>query len=379
MIDKGGSVGLELIGDRSAETLEFDCTNVFQGGLLSTPLQLDMSVATENYQVHFLVKKSVNENEILPILDASQKKTRIGWCVPINALTSREHDLADDPHFLRYAYVAIRGLFSVDSTDFFTRTVDVKTMEVNETPQQFSDFLHPDTCLLVINLKALPGESFDVDRYMPSFIANGYIKLGHRNPEDLVWSVKAPEEKPKALVLHPISSDLTEVELIGSLLHNSVAYEAHPVFCFFYIYQVIELLMEHVFMAEHAAILDEYRHSVSELSTAKEVMEKLSRVTSEKKRLTLLITEYSRCQASLENLKQSSNEFLLREGRNGGSDFQAYFYGIRNYIFHQLRDLKEENLKQLELVVRDFVDFLPSLLSTYKTRQFASSGDNAAN
>ena len=369
MIDMGGSVGLELVRDGSSgELLEFNCTNVFGGRLLSTPLKLDMSPTLENYQVHFLAKKSVNQNEILPVLNASQKNARIGWCVPINALASRDHDLAEDPHFLKYAYVAIRGLFATDFSAFFTKSLEVQ--DIVDSAHQFSDFLHSDTCLLIINLEAMPGRSFDIDRYMPRLIAKGYVKLGHRNPDDLVWSVKPPEEKPRSLVVEPISKDLTDVELIGSLLHNSVAYEGHPVFCFFYIYQVIELLMEHVFMAEHAAILDEYRHSVSELSTAKEVMEKLNRVTSEKKRLTLLINEYSKCHANLENLKQSSNDFLIREGRNGGGDFQSYFYGIRNHVFHQLRDLKEENVVQLELVVRDFVEFLPSLLSTYRTRQF---------
>lgn len=373
MTDTGARVCLELVRHGTAgEVLEFNCTDLFNGRLLSTPLKLDTSLKAENFQLHFLAKKNVKENEILPVLDASQKKVRIGWCVPINALASNEHDRAEDPHFLKYAYVAIHHLFSGEMAALFTKLPDAQ--DVVDSAQQFSDFLHSDTCLLIVNLEAMPARSFDIDRYMPSLIAKGYVKLGHRNPDDLVWAVKSPEEAPRSLVVEQVSEDLKDVELIGSLLHNSVAYEAHPVFCFFYIYQVIELLMEHVFMAEHAAILDEYRHSVNELSTAKEVMEKLNRVTSEKKRLTLLINEYSKCQAGLENLKQSCNDFLSKEGRTGGGDFQSYFYGIRNHIFHQLRDLKEENVEQLDLVVRDFVDFLPSLLSTYRTRRFAAVG-----
>lgn len=345
----------------------FPATNIFSNQLITTPLAIDDAFIDKDFELFFLTKNNVKENDIVTIHDGSRDGRRVGWCIPINALGSAEHDFAENVHFLRYAYRAMGELFRADLSSVYT----VSTNSDDGYTRSFSDFLHPSTCLLVISKETLAGGTFDLDRFLPSLLSYGYTRLDDRHPDEVVWKAEFKEGMRSELTLHPISSELSEASLIVSLLHNAVAYEQRPMFSFFYAYQVIELLMEHVFMSEQSAILAEYRAKAVDLAAAKDVIEKLQRVTSEKKRLGLLIEEYSSCSKQLADLRSSCTDFLEQAGRASGDDFQSFFYGTRNFIFHQLRDLDEVTENLLNLVVKDFVSFIPYLLSSYRIRSFA--------
>lgn len=354
-------------------TFAFPASDLFSNQVVTTPLRIDGAFIDKDFELFLLTKSNVKENEIVTIHDGSRDGRRLGWCIPINALGSAEHDFAENIHFLRYAYRAMGELFRADLSSVYTAS----TTNDDGYTRSFSDFLHPSTCLLVISRETLAGDGFDLDRFLPSLLSYGYTRLGDRHPDEVVWKAEMKEDMGSALTLHPISSDLNEASLIVSLLHNAVAYEQRPIFSFFYAYQVIELLMEHVFMSEQAAILAEYRATAVDLAAAKDVIEKLQRVTSEKKRLGLLIEEYSSCATQLEDLRVSCTDFLQQAGRATGDDFQSFFYGARNFIFHQLRDLDDETETLLNAVVRDFVSFIPYLLGSYRIRSFASTNSQA--
>lgn len=344
----------------------FPCNNYFSGHVITTPLRVEDKFKSKDFEVFLLVKKNVSENEILTVHDGARNGKRMGWCIPVNALDSAEHDFAENVHFLRYAYMAMTELFKADLANVFTE----KVSDDDAYSHRFSDFLHPSTCLLVISKETLDTDSFDLDRFLPSLLSFGYTRLGDRHPDEVVWTTELKEDQRSLITLLPISSDLNDASLIVSLLHHAIVYEPRAIFSFFYAYQVIELLMEHVFMTEQAAILDEYRATVVDLSAAKDVIEKLQRVTSEKKRLGLLIEEYSSCSGQLEDLRASCTDFLQEVGRPSGEDFQSFFYGTRNFIFHQLRDMGNDREELLYMVVKDFVSFIPYLLASYRIRSF---------
>lgn len=347
----------------------FPSSKSFSDQVISTPLRLDNQFADKDFEIHLLIKRNVHENDIVTIHDASRKNVRIGWCIPITALESSEHDFAENDHFLRYAFVAMAELFKKDLDDYFSHGVDPE-----RTFSQFSDFLHPFTCLLVVSKETLSGDDFVLDRYMPSLIAYGYAKLEDRHPAEMVWAVNSGENRRGVLKLMPISSDLGDPRLIVSLLHHAVAYERRPLFGFFYAYQVIELLMDNVFMAEQTAILAEYKASVVDISSAKDVIEKLQRISSEKKRLDLLIQDYSDCAVHLDDLRASCLDFLSGVGKSGDQDFRSFFYGTRNFIVHQMRDIQPDIEPLLKSVISDFIAFIPRLLYSYKKRLFLPDG-----
>lgn len=363
----GGKVILESGG----KTLTFPSSNRFANQRISTPLTLDDAFLNKSFQIHLLAKRDVKENEITTVIDGSRDNRRIGWCIPVNALDSNEHDFASNPHFQRYAFMAIIELFQYNLDSFFTLPFDEETQI-----RQFSDVLHQSACVLIISTETLDAEGFELDRFMPSLIAHGYSKLSERNPSDIIWSTSPKEAVGTQMILLPISSDLGDSSLLATMLHNAVVYESRPVFSFFYAYQVIELLMEHIFMTEQEAILKEYNDSASDLASAKDVIEKLQRISSEKKRLGLLISEYSSCRGYLDELRSSCGDFLRIVSRPSGAEFGDYFYGTRNFVFHQLRYVHSDKEQLLNPVIRDFIEFLPSLLSTYKVRLFKSTADS---
>ncbi|MCP2050038.1 UNVERIFIED_ORG: hypothetical protein J3D58_004110 [Paenarthrobacter nicotinovorans] len=358
------SVDMVLVEARDTSTY-FPSSKLFADQIVSTPLRLDRDFADKEFEIHLLIKRNVHENDIVTIHDVSRKGARIGWCMPITALESSEHDFAENQHFLRYAFVAMAELFRKDLDDYYTQGLDPE-----RSLSQFSDFLHPFTCVLVISKETLSGDEFVLDRYMPSLIAHGYAKLEDRHPDEMVWAVSSSENRRGALQLMPISADLGDPRLIVSLLHHAVTYERRSLFGFFYAYQIIELLMDSVFMAEQTAILAEYKASVVDISSAKDVIEKLQRISSEKKRLDLLIQDYSDCGAHLDDLRASCIDFLNGVGKSGDQEFKSFFYGTRNFIVHQMRDMLPHAEPLLRSVVSDFIAFIPRLLHSYKNRLF---------
>lgn len=336
-----------------------------------TPLALDPDFSDKPFEVHLLIKKNVRENEIVIVNDKSLDGRRIGWCIPINALDSRDHDFSENSHFLRYAYKGIECLLASDVSSVFLNPEKSST----GYPMKFSDIFHPYTCLLVISRETLSSpDYFELDRYMPSLISYGYLKLTDRNPDEMAWTVPSGDKKLSSIALGRVSAELRDADIIVSLMQTAIGFEVRSIFRFFYAYQVIEMLMEEVFMAEQSSILSEYRDSVEDLSGAKEVIEKLQRITSEKKRLGLLIDEYSDCSRDLDDLRLSCKAFLGSVGRPAGDDFKTYFYGTRNYIFHQLRDLDYDKEELLSGVIMDFMNFLPNLLGSYRGKSFTTAG-----
>jgi hypothetical protein len=73
----------------------------------------------------------------------------------------------------------------------------------------------------------------------------------------------------------------------------------------------------------------------------------------------------------LGQLKVLCNQFLDAVGRECGEEFHQYFYSIRNFIFHQYRDLPGGAEVLLDAVVRETIDVVPMILSTYSSQKEA--------
>lgn|GEM_PF-3585062 len=326
---------------------------------ITTMLELANDFENKPFEIHFLAKSNLKENDIFQVY-SRVTKARIGWLIPVISLDSNLHDKANDIHFQRYAYMAIRNAISAfNHEECFSPTIDSVSEEI-----PFSSLFHESTALLILSQETFSqGFSFNIDRAMPSLVKHGYVKLSKANPDNLTLCGIAPEEN--RIYLENISKHIDSTRLISQLLSSTFAYESTPAFKFFFLYQIIELLMEEVYKHQQQEIVTQLVDSYGDLGKTKELLEKISASTSEKKRMELLICQYSKISDDTANLKKVCNNLLIELNREKEEHFQGFLYKIRNFIFHQYRDFPEDKVDMLNEVSNELLYILPKLLETY--------------
>lgn len=326
---------------------------------IDIPLKLDLSFKDKEFEVHFLAKKGVKENDIFQVYNQEFDK-RIGWIIPTISFGSTDHDFADNTHFLKYAYVGVRESLRHLDDSIYSQSLNYDSNEIG-----FPDIFHESTVLLIISKETLiNGVQFDLDRASASLIKYGYVKLGKINPEEIEFMAESP--KGQKLQIEQISSQLKSHQLISELLNVSFAYEKKAAFKFFFIYQIIELLIDDIYKNEQEKIVDDLISAKGDSGLTKEVLEKMQSFISEKKRISLLVDNYTNMGSELSELKYLCNNLLKSLGREEGESFQNYFYTIRNFIFHQYRDFPCASETLLENIIKGFMDIIPLMLSSYK-------------
>lgn len=346
----------KLTNDGGAFVINIENGNSIE---IHSPLTLDNSFEGKEFKLFFLAKKDINENDIFELHSSAHSK-RIGWVLPITSLCSTEHDFDSNPHFLRYAYIAIREALSNLDEDVYSHAIesDAQTLSL-------VDIFHESTALLIISQETLPeGLDFDIDRALPGLLKFGYIKMGNISPDSISYTSNALPSNGK-LLLDLTSEKIQSYKLISELLNTSFAYEKTMVFRFFFLYQIIELLIDDVYNHQQETIIDSLNAVKGDSGKTKEKLEQLNQFLSEKGRIKLLVDDYAKIGNELDSLKKSCNSLLSSLGRDQGAHFHQYFYKIRNFIFHQYRDFSSENEDMLDDIVKDTVDVLPKILSRY--------------
>lgn len=332
-------------------------------------LRIDETYNTEDFIVFPFVKKDLNENDIFQVFEKT-KNIRIGWCFPIQAIDSMEHTYADDDHFLKYAFVTFKSLIENVPTNIYLR----KPIIENDVSINISQFFTENTVAIVISKATVNDiESFSITDYLPSFFSHGYFPLSNRNPELLTFD--GIKLKSKKLFIKPISNSINNREFIFSIFKDVIAYEANAILLFFYLYQIIELLIQVIFQNEQSKIIHELSICFNNPTKTKEILEKVDQNTSEKRRLNLLMTHYIDSSPDQRDIKSACNEFLKEFGLNEGQMLSEYLYRVRNFIFHQYSDFQAEKIIIFKKIAYHLAPFTCELLNSFNIQNI----ENASN
>lgn len=326
------------------------------------PLMVEDSFNPSGFEIYLLTNKYLVENNIYEVCDTT-RNNRIGWCFPIQALGSTEHSYADNEHFLRYAYVAAIKLLKDEFTNVFKYAPSILDSSVR---LKFEDFFPENTAILVISLEKIGGETqLNIGGWIPSLYVHGYIPLKHRNPKYI--SMASYENDGSRLYIQAISQHLPNTSFVELVFSELLAYETNTFLKFFYLYQIIELLIEDVFRNEHQLLFDGVM-SEKDLLKIKDMLDKLRDISSEKQRLHLLISNYITNPFDCSDLKNACNQFLINCGNSVIPDPMTSLYTVRNILFHRYRDY-QTNHDDIETVVSEFITFLVELLQQYRVRE----------
>lgn len=341
--------------------------------VITSDLELDPSSANYRYLIMPLARSGLRENQIFDVLLRSGEDRRIGWLIPANALSSKEHADAENVHFLRYAYAAIREVLT-GHVELYVNQLR-QALQAGENSVPFSSLFHDNMSFLVICLDlAEHFGQFEPSRLIPSLVSFGYVPINYCEPELVDWNCRDLDEGVRHLTLSPTGSGIARPDLPAKLFSLAATSPTSTVTQFFYLYQVVELLLEEVLQAELESIGRAVSGSIQsgQTSELRDHLEGLSQQLSEKYRLGVLMSSFDGADGAVKDVGIAADAFLQRVGARPKQGI-AGLYQVRNFVIHQVRNMPEDAEELLRAVVVELATFLPKVLSTFKITPQASS------
>lgn len=329
----------------------------------SSALTLDPKFDDKEFSVHFYHSPDIGENESRQVF---HKKTgvRVGWIIPVSALDSDLHSYRENIHFLRYAYIAIKKCLLADWSNIHHRKFDADSAE----SFLLSDLFGGSVAVLVISLETLKdGAEFDYKRATPSLLSSGYIPLLNEKPSPYRW----PFERPSKVEFLLSSEVPDEHDVVENLLLAFARSSEQPVLQFFFLYQIIELLLERVLSHQYSSVAAKLLEAGQDSSRLKSVIDGLGKTLAESERLTSLTTKYVRHPIDTTSLDAVCRAFIDILANSKGrkkptSGLSKCLYPVRNAIFHGFRNVPKEGLNSLKLVVQELLMVIPELLASFQ-------------
>ncbi|EFJ7398209.1 hypothetical protein ACP37V_001113 [Escherichia coli] len=331
---------------------------------IDIPLDFDEHSIAEydkdNYDIFFLLKKDVKENDVVKLI-ASDTNKSIGYLLPVISLESNDHDYAADKYFLRYAYIGIQeALCRCKKNSLETK------LDLNKYTFKLTDIFDDE---LVICIIYKPHFNLtDFSKISPILFKHGYIRFDSKTSKQIIYKPSTDDEFNNKITLCQINNSIIEAPLIDKILHEQFPIERNIAFKFFILYQIIELLIERVYQHQQNIIISNLVANVGNLSKSKDIIGSFQEISSEKRRLKLLFSKYINNFENKTTLTASCYALVrdaIDQSIDEGKDIVEYFYPIRNFIVHNYRNFPENKLRILDDIINEFINALPSILKNY--------------
>lgn len=373
---KVNGIAVPYLVDFSGGTFSVNVTG-FPPLPLSSALKFNNDFDPQHFEVHLLYSPGVVEGESKMVFHRESNK-RIGWIIPVSALDSNLHIYKDDVHFLKYAYLAAKACLETEWVSINYNDVDIGLAQSLVLSDIFPDF----TAVLVISLKTLTeGAEFDMSRAVPSLMANGYIPLG-REPSGLYdWGF----DRASKVTVEMVSPVPNEFLVINNLLRAFARAKDEPVLQFFFLYQIVELLIERVMRCEYAEVASRIISAGQDSSKLKAAIDGVGKSVSEAERLKLLNSKYVKASVDTVQLDLLCGNFLDSIGRTVAAGYKkptaglhGCLYQVRNAIFHGFRDVPAAAIDALKDVVKELLVIISQVLSRYQSPDGSSAEEPVA-
>ncbi len=326
---------------------------------IGSPLALDSSFDLKEFDVYLLDSPDIRENDVRQVFNKIVgDRARIGWAIPVLSLVSDQHDFAADEHFLKYSYVALAKSLSALAEDV---TFDVSDFRYIEPLKIFGE----SAVVLVVSRSTLKnGHDFELRRALPSLVSHGYSSRSIEDDRSYPWVMRDPAAKSITIVQSAKTPD--DHDMVAAMLNGFVSSQRSVALQFFYLYQIIELLMERVITFRQVEIADSIARAGSNSSLIKAALDKIGEINSEKSRMNLVVDRYARMGAELGDLRVQCNRLKVKLGMETGESMAEYLYPLRNYIFHNFRSFPKGAEVELKSVVSSLLAVMPLFLARFE-------------
>ncbi|OXB08618.1 hypothetical protein B0A81_09960 [Flavobacterium plurextorum] len=270
---------------------------------------------------------------------------RMGYFFRLDALF--EPDILEmDKHNFTYAHYAVQYLFSQDNS------IQTKDVDLTSSPK-IVDFFDDDTIILVLcDQYTAQISNFSIDNYLSHLFLYGFTSFTKENPiekknlspilGDNYLKTETLNRKRKHLKIPKANAHLIDEHFVRHLFKKLVQKENETVTRFIMFYQVIEILIDKVIKVE---VMNKVCSQLESMSGRK-IKEVLGEQSSEKKRISALLTTYARPPKVLDDhLKSLLLAFYIHINdlefndptKHEELNLTDVFYGYRNKLVHNYR------------------------------------------
>lgn len=275
---------------------------------------------------------------------------RIGWMLPIATLTTDDHEILAKKHMNQYVFFGYCHLLGIKEV------VNRITTENDKSFGEILGELYPDGSLLVTNKDRKP-EWFTFKKVELSLARNGFYKTpsGFCNP--LIKELKCLNLIPAAEILQ---NDDNYVEPYIEDFLTKYVYNDNIFIRFFYLYQILEVLMNREMIQQ----LEDYLDLIKKVKPNYRKIENGLKETTELKRLAKIVLNAKFNSDIIEQLDEKCNVYLESD-ENCLLKHPESVYQVRNHIVHRFRIASGEEAGLID-VCNHIELYLYDLLINYK-------------
>lgn len=320
--------------------------------VVETVLEFSSYEAPEKYEVHMLKNQCASENSIHQVYVG---EGRIGWVFPVQALVSKEHTYANDIHFLKYAYAATFHLLD---------EINDRDTKNQRSSICLTDFYESNSQVLILDKDNIAKiNNFSIDDYAVSFFAKGYSFSGAGNIYTELDGIE------KHVRIKSLTERLKNASYINILFKELIPIEMEPFAKFHILYQVVEIMINEVFNIEFKKYVEKLDGKTDKLFEEKD---KLNDIINEKKRVVLLMNNYTkiplessgRLNAICKGLLEHCGSKVISDEEN--TDVSKNLYAVRCLLVHNFYTLdKELYMNELRRLNDAFLGVIIEMLQTF--------------
>jgi len=202
-----------------------DIECIFESGMV--PDSSDVFESTLGYQCLELSKKEIKENDIFMV---KAKGSRIGWLFPIIAISSNNHDFKSNRHFHTYAFVAMQFLAKTHFDEFKKTNLNIRFDQI-ELSRNY---------VFVICTERAKTVGFNSRQSLLSLAKFGFFDS---DADSLKYPYSEDFEKTDSILIDSIEMPDNLDGPFSVVLTNYLPSINDPIFAFFTIYQLFEILI----------------------------------------------------------------------------------------------------------------------------------------
>lgn len=326
--------------------------------LFSTDIKLSPCSDFKNFTIFRAYCRKFNEIDIKQIkIDDDD----CGFLIPSFSLLSQDHDYSSKGNFQVFSDAIIKWHLS---------NLDTENLK-SEVP--LDSFFNEN-----LGFIAIPNRNYsnskDKERKIFFELINAgiYVDILHKSPSFYTENPLFPNKNlpsTKRITFKTTSNKAILDEFICDIFNSIIFNETDHFLQFFYLYQVVETLIEFVMSQEYSKVMTKINDLGGGVSTQqlKKLVETLNESVQERKRINKLCNEYTDTYNDSFNIQQSLFDFIKQ---NLNSDFEvnndigSCIYEIRNKSFHEFRTLR--NATKLSSITPHVFDYILHLITSYK-------------
>lgn len=313
----------------------------------------------DNFVIYILENPYLNaENDVFEVYEEIITSERIGWIFPISVLESNDNDYFNYKNLNDYKYITYKKLFEFD--------IKLSAEDFNKDFYKLAD-LFKDTIICILckeTINKIPD--FNFDDYLLSLYNYGYLLKNSTNMANAIYNkvefIKKMREERSRIIIKKAKFDISENYFTKLLYKEHLLQSESHIVRFFFLYQIIEYLIEIEFENQFQKYLNDFN---KKKLLKNDFRENIINCSRERYLIRYVMTSI-KIDTDLATEFVTECDFLFKDmGIITKNSFPDKLYDLRNIMTHRLRDLTTKS-DSLIKIIEIFERVITNLLINYE-------------